>query len=247
MSKKYHIKININRARTAIADFTPRARCFDHYLRTSPRHKVERAIIELGNIDKSNRVLDLACGTGFFLKYLPPSTYKCGVDICQSMLLKIPDECSAQRVRAHACMLPFRNGFFDVVTCLGAINVFDDDEIGLLFGEVKRVLNDRGRFIVNASVPLSASRWQDRMLHKILYPPIKAHSSVISSLSGCRVTIKYVDRDFYELLGLFKKYFKHIKTDVRNDLRRPGFDPDSCYGLIMGCNQPSIGLRNFYE
>lgn len=247
MSLKYHDKLSIDRAKTAIADFTPRANCFDHYVRTSPRHKVEKAIIELGSIDNSDRVLDLACGTGFFLKYLHPSIYKCGVDICQSMLDKVPDKCDARKVRAHACMLPFREGYFDVVTCLGAINVFEDSEIELLFSEVKRVLNDRGRFIVNASVPVSAPRWQDRVLHKILFPPLKAHSLVLSSLSGCKVTIKYMDRDFYALTELFRKHFEYVTAEVRSDLRRPSFDPNSCYGLIMGSDQPSIGLRNFYE
>ncbi len=236
MILKYHDKLNINRAKTAIADFTPRAKCFDHYIRASPRHKVEKAIIELGNIDNNDRVLDLACGTGFFLKYLHPRIYKCGVDICQSMLAKIPDECDARKVRAHACMLPFHDGYFNVVTCLGAINVFDDSEIELLFGEVKRVLDYHGRFIVNASVPVSTPKWQDRMLHKILYPPIKVHSLTLSSLSGCKIIVKYENRDFYALIELFKKHFKYIQTSVRKDLRRPGFDPNSCYGLIMGSN-----------
>lgn len=228
--------ININRAKFSIADFTPRANCFDHYIRTSPRHKIERAIIELGHIDKSHKILDLACGTGFFLKSLRPSMYKCGVDICQSMLLKIPEECKSRRVRAHACALPFREGFFDIVTCLGAINVFDDNEIGLLFSEVKHVLNDSGKFIIDASVPLSAPRWQDSLLHKIIYPPIKAHASVLSSLYGCSVKIIYVERDFSTLCDLFKKYFNCVTIEKLIDHRRPIFDPNSHYGLIMGSN-----------
>jgi ubiquinone/menaquinone biosynthesis C-methylase UbiE len=234
MSTKSCDKINIDRAKTAISDFTPRARYYDHYLRTSPRHRVEQAIIELGCIDENDRVLDLACGTGFFLRYLQPSAYKCGVDICQSMLMRIPEKCNARAVRAHACMLPFHEDAFDVITCLGAINVFDDNEIELVFSEVKRVLDDHGRFIINSPVPVSAPRWQDRMLHKILYPPMRAHSSILSALSGCKTKIKYVTRDFYSLTGLFKKHFKYVKTDVRDDLRRKGFDPCSSYGLIMG-------------
>ena len=234
LSEKYHIKINIDRAKTAISDFTPRARCYDHYLRTPPRHRVEQAIVELGSIDENDRVLDLACGTGFFLRHMQQSAYKCGVDICQSMLMRIPEKCNARKVRAHACMLPFHGDAFDVITCLGAINIFDDNEIELVFSEVKRVLDEHGTFIVNSPVAVSEPRWQDRMLHKILYPPIKAHSTILSALSGCKTKIKYVTRDFYSLTGLFKKHFNYVKTDVRDDLSRPGSDPGSSYGLIMG-------------
>jgi len=59
-----------------------------------------------------------------------------GVDIQREMMVKcnlnlLKWKIGAQIVRANAQSLPFRNGVFDVVFHLGAINLFDDKEMAI--------------------------------------------------------------------------------------------------------------------
>jgi SAM-dependent methyltransferase len=81
----------------------------------------------------SRRILDLGCGTGFFLAELdarhPGSV---GLDISHEMLLVSNEYVpSARLVTANAEKLPFRPGCFDVVFCKGSLH-HTRDHVGFL-------------------------------------------------------------------------------------------------------------------
>lgn len=114
----------------------------------------------------STKILDLGCGTGFFLAELeerhPGSV---GLDISHEML-KVSDEYvpGARLVTADAEKLPFRPGVFDVVFCKGSLH-HTRDHVGFLT-HCKNALNAEGLLIM--SEPCNDNPFI-RLARKILY------------------------------------------------------------------------------
>jgi SAM-dependent methyltransferase len=97
----------------------------------------------------STRILDLGCGTGFFLAELearhPGSV---GLDISHEML-KVSDKYvpAARLVTGDAEKLPFQPGVFDVVFCKGSLH-HTRDHVGFL-SHCRNALNSGGRLIMS--------------------------------------------------------------------------------------------------
>ncbi|MFB3763862.1 MAG: class I SAM-dependent methyltransferase [Methanotrichaceae archaeon] len=220
--------INLERARYALDDFGPRAACYDYYIQSVPAAKMAEAVAYAAGFQETDKVLDLACGTGFLLKHLPGDGLRCGLDLCKAMLLKAGGN-HFHRVQAHACALPFRDETFDVVVCLGAINIFDDNELGLLLREIIRTLNKRGCFVADASI-LPHPSTLDRLLH----PLLRTYNHLISTAWRCPVTIQYHKRDIDQLGTIFENHFEEVETFMRNDLIRIGMGVKYGIGIVVG-------------
>lgn len=85
------------------------------------RPAIETAL-ELAEPRSTDRLLDLATGTGGVLRVLaeriPRPTGAIGVDASAAMLARVPTlPCGWRLVRADARALPFPGARFDVVTC----------------------------------------------------------------------------------------------------------------------------------
>ena len=95
----------------------------------------------------SKRILDLGCGTGFFLAELeerhPGSV---GLDISHAML-KVSDQYvpDARLVTGDAEKLPFQPGVFDVVFCKGSLH-HTRDHVGFLT-HCRKALHDKPNHI----------------------------------------------------------------------------------------------------
>jgi SAM-dependent methyltransferase len=114
----------------------------------------------------TRRILDLGCGTGFFLAELDalhPGAV--GLDISHAMLLVsnryVP---RARLVTADAEKLPFRPGAFEVVFCKGSLH-HTRDHVGFL-GHCRRALRDGGRLVMSEPCNDNPLIWLAR---KILY------------------------------------------------------------------------------
>ena len=97
----------------------------------------------------SERVLDLGCGTGFFLAELDarhPGAV--GLDISHDML-KVSGQYvpRARVVTGDAEKLPFRPGSFDAVFCKGSLH-HTRDHVGFL-ANCRRALSDRGVLVMS--------------------------------------------------------------------------------------------------
>jgi len=109
-------------------------------------HKVDHYYGNNRFLGKPGRVLDVACGDGYFLSFLSPQFEKYGID-----LSPVAIEVAKTRVRADrlyigcAELLPFPNSFFDYVHCWGSIEHFVDMEKAL--SEMWRVGKPDCRFI----------------------------------------------------------------------------------------------------
>lgn len=134
-------------------DQTYRTRGFD-YLRPLTAYPI---FLQLLGARPGERLLDVACGPGLLLKAaqmkgLEPS----GVDISAAAVEIAREFVAGADVReGNAEELPFEDGSFRLVTCIGAIERFLDRQAALL--EMRRVAAPDARFcfmVRNASTPV---------------------------------------------------------------------------------------------
>jgi SAM-dependent methyltransferase len=148
-------------------------------------------------------VLDLACGTGTYLRAQAdpfPSIRFFGVDFSDAMLghavAKVPE---ARFVRGRAEALPYADASFAYVHSGYAFHQFVDKDAAL--AEVVRVLCDRGRFRINNIEPYSLTGWWvfrffDGTFENDMqrfWPPERI-AAALESL-GCDVDVDVVVRD----------------------------------------------------
>src|SRR5262245_37639892 len=111
--------------------------------------KWKRALIRLADLRPSDRVLDLACGTGDLLfAAVPPAGSGVGLDVTHRMLQlarQHRDDARTPLVTGDMLALPFADGRFKVVTTgYGLRNVPDLDQA---LREIHRVLAPGGRLL----------------------------------------------------------------------------------------------------
>lgn len=99
-------------------------------------------------VAEGGSVLDVACGTGDWLEELQRRGARIsGVDISTRAVelarLRLP---GADIRRSVAESLPFDDGQFDLVTCMGSLEHFLDQPMALQ--EMRRVATDTGRFLI---------------------------------------------------------------------------------------------------
>jgi len=115
-------------------------------------------IANAAGLDKTEFLLDLACGPGIyarrFARKIGVATVV-GLDLSMPMLhyaswmVRKEGIANLMLLHSNAMALPFEPGQFDVVNCCGALHLFPD--IGRTIGEVSRVLKPGGRFTIATS------------------------------------------------------------------------------------------------
>jgi ubiquinone/menaquinone biosynthesis C-methylase UbiE len=107
---------------------------------------ISRHILEV--LPKGGRLLDLGCGTGLFVgRYIENGGEATGIDISPGMIRKAADRCRSSRfVIGTAEVLPFRDDYFDAVSCILAFSYLKRPETTL--SEVMRVLSPGGAVAV---------------------------------------------------------------------------------------------------
>lgn len=137
-------------------------------------------------------VLDIGCGYGRTLiplaKFKPKIAY--GLDISKEMLghcAKYAKENKVKLILINASLpkLPFKDKSIDLIFSSSVLLHLPKEDIGLLFGEVKRVLKPHGKAIFESSFPNSlnlngASNWfpslvKSKLLNKPIIPGMPKH------------------------------------------------------------------------
>ena len=114
------------------------------------------------------RVLDLACGTGFFSEFYGRNSSRIvGVDISPRMLLESRVRYSALcaeacTIRADVFSLPFASGAFDSCFVGFLLSHLDDREILALLGDIKWLMRANGRIAIVDSAWTDFRRKQGR-------------------------------------------------------------------------------------
>lgn len=101
---------------------------------------------------QERNVLDLACGTGRFTRFIAEdSKFILGVDLSKEMLKKAKQYSESEGIknilftRMNANKLHIKNNFFDIVSCCWALHLFSDTT--KILKEIYRTLKDGGEFI----------------------------------------------------------------------------------------------------
>jgi len=92
---------------------------------------------------KEDKLLDVGCGTG--LTTLPWKCKRYGIDPSKKLLEKACQKDEIEYKLASAEKIPYKDGFFDIVISITAIQNFKDIEAGLK--EIKRV--GKNKFVLS--------------------------------------------------------------------------------------------------
>lgn len=111
--------------------------------------KERRITLEMLDVSPGNQVLDVGCGPGNYTRYLASDSgdgLVVGADASGAMLaagVRLGGGSNLAFVRTDACALPFENGVFDIVSCVGTIHMIESPLAALT--EMVRMLAPGGR------------------------------------------------------------------------------------------------------
>jgi ubiquinone/menaquinone biosynthesis C-methylase UbiE len=133
------------------------------YLRPSEFYSVFMEYLE---VRPGQRLLDIGCGPGLLLgEAVRCGARSCGIDLSQTALAMARRGAPGARIAcSNAETLPFRDGWFDGVTCIGTLEHFLS--AGRALAEMRRVLKAAGRAcIMVPNVRALKWRFEAKLLH----------------------------------------------------------------------------------
>lgn len=93
-------------------------------------------------------ILDIGCGTGLMSESLVSENMVWGVDISAGLLGKAREK-GIRTVLGSADALPFQDGVFDLVVCMGVLPYYTDPDA--ICRQIARVTRPSGRIVVTAT------------------------------------------------------------------------------------------------
>jgi len=143
--------------------------------------------------NKKLRLLDIACGNGYLLKEAEKRVKCYGIDISDVAIKRAKQNAPKSNLRiGKAEALPYRDNYFDYVTCIGSLEHFI--YMGKALSEMQRLLKRTG--LVNILVPNS-----DYLVFKFKKPEQQQINERLLTLREWSDTIKK-----YFILRDVKKY-----------------------------------------
>jgi Methylase involved in ubiquinone/menaquinone biosynthesis len=118
---------------------------------------IEDALAGLVKSRQARTVLEAGCGTGRWLESLAPYTrLLCGIDSSFGMLQRAVGK-NSLLAAAHANVLPFAPGSFDLIFSVNAIHHFDNPE--MFIRKAPEFLTDNGALSIVGIDPRLIRRW----------------------------------------------------------------------------------------
>jgi ubiquinone/menaquinone biosynthesis C-methylase UbiE len=142
-----------------LTDYDPIAPVFDRRYRDENYTETETALRTFLTSRNPIQVLDVGCGTGYWLRLSTNQTRMIGLDASAEMLTRSQSKSAAfNLVRACAEALPFPDESFDRVLCVNSFHHFADKP--LFISEARRVLRPGGGFMTISLDPHTGlDRW----------------------------------------------------------------------------------------
>jgi ubiquinone/menaquinone biosynthesis C-methylase UbiE len=213
---------------TTIKFYTKISKTYDLMNYVVYSERLSKRIIELAEIKEQDKVLDLACGTGWLsskLEIFKVDIY--GLDITPAMLLKAKKMIKGDFVIGCAEALPYSDTSFDVVLCNMAFSHFECHKV---IEEIDRVLKQGGRFVVTVSIDPIPSFYD-----AIKYYPARSIVKLMWLFAGRPVEKPYDSesvRATPEIEGLFGEF--QAEMELRYDLLGPAARLKSGCMIIYG-------------
>jgi SAM-dependent methyltransferase len=133
----------------------------------------------LRGLKPRGKLLDVACGLGFFIKRMQDTYQTFGIDISGYSVEESRKNAARADVRiASAAALPFNNDYFDIVTAFDIIEHLKDP--GLFLTQAQAVLKKGGLLVISTPNPNSlgarlkpGTEWAGRrdITHLTILPP----------------------------------------------------------------------------
>ena len=162
-------------------------------------------IIQICNITKDSKVLDVGCGLSSVLHFIEGKRF--GVDSLADEYLKIYNYPEGIKIKkGFGEYLPFSNAYFDVVFCSNALDHVTNPERTI--SEISRVLKKGGYFVLTVEIFKS----------KIKRDPAHRHSfllkDVVSLLKSKFTTIFESSSDWIGVRRYVKGVTKSLGTEL---------------------------------
>lgn len=159
------------------------------------------------DLQQSDRILDVACGTGTLLQMisaLNQEAHLFGIDLSTEMLSVANSRLgsAAELCEGRADELPFDSGSFDTVVSTSAFHFFRQPEIAL--SEMLRVLQPNGRLIITDWCnDFLACRICDRLLRVFNRAHLRIHDTAKCRLLVETAGFENVEVDRYKINWLW--------------------------------------------
>jgi SAM-dependent methyltransferase len=120
---------------------------YDRRYRNGGPTGIAECLLELAGSANASRVLEVGCGSGYWLSLLHSCDLRCGLDASPGMLeIARERDSSLKLIRGTAAKLPFRRHTFRLLYCVHALHHFEEPES--FFAEAFRLLGQGGVLVV---------------------------------------------------------------------------------------------------
>jgi SAM-dependent methyltransferase len=133
-------------------------------------------LISQAQCASGDRVLDVACGTGFVGARVNPGCKITGIDVNEGMLAVARQNNNIDWHLGSATELPFNDASFDVVLCQQGLQYFPDRIAAVK--EMARVLTPGGRISLNVWGPIERQPFHAALLDAIIVYLGEEHKAV---------------------------------------------------------------------
>lgn len=189
------------------------------YLRPQEAYEIFTSII---SPERGSKHLDVACGLGLLLKAVAAKTPEVyGIDLSDQAIKMATDYCSeAQLTQGNAEKLPYENGSFDSISCIGSLERMLDRK--KVLGEQMRVGRKGAKFCYMV-------RNSEHLVWRYFWKPFgiknkKGHQDAMNleewtqlfQSCGFEITKVYPDHwPYYKIVRAFTPWKKHDFSRIK--------------------------------
>jgi SAM-dependent methyltransferase len=167
-----------------------------------------------------DELLEVACGSGIFLaEHAAQARYVAGLDLsglqldlARRRLAERIASGTAELVKGDAAELPWQDGRFSAVTCMGSMEAFPDP--ARVLAEMLRVLRPGGRAVLGMGSRLPAGTETHRVLDALWYWSESDARRLVEEAGFADVAVSYADVNGFNRLVRALNRLAHME-DMR--------------------------------